>query len=344
MVLAVRAGGARDEVNEGGAIAPLLEDELSHATHRIALGHAGDDLAKEPLPGPAGDRGRLAHAGDFFRRLHHAQAHDQVAGVHEARLRQCLHDGQVVPDRHAHALLVSELRADSGRAPDQVADRLDHHCVRKPLDGDVAPQIPQGRRHPEGVGEHLSRHRGRLAFAGEHEHRGSGAGVVVPQGAGAAGEVLEVLLSGDEEGVELLFGHRRSRPRPAFLDVGFREGGPLRIVRARVRHFGSVRRWIQPIISRLPTCTTRTGTSARIAFRRRFRASDRPGVIGERSRSRAASPLTMSRAPVPPCPGSGMVPANPDLAGSRSPVRKAPSAGISRRLERRRSLQLSQVL
>ena len=180
---------------------PLFQDELAHAAHRVALGHAGDDLAKETLPCPAGYRGRLAHAGDFFRRLHHAQAHDQIAGVHEARLRQRLHDREIVSHRHAHALLVSELGADPGRIPDQVADRLDHHRVGKTLDGDIASQILQGSRHPEGMGEHLPRYRGRFTYAGKDEHRGPGAGVVVPEGAGAAGEVLEVLLSGNEQGV-----------------------------------------------------------------------------------------------------------------------------------------------
>ena len=108
-----------------------LPDELAHAAHRIALGHAGDDLAEEALSCPAGYRRRLAHAGHFFRRLHHAQAHDEVAGIHEARLRQRLHDGKIVPHRHAHALLVAELGADPGRVSDQVADRLNHHCVGK---------------------------------------------------------------------------------------------------------------------------------------------------------------------------------------------------------------------
>ena len=98
VMLAVASGRARDEVHEGGAITALVENELAQPAHGVALRHVGNDVAKQPLANPARNHGRLPHVRHFFRRLHHAQAHDQIAGVFELRLWQRLHDSEVVAD------------------------------------------------------------------------------------------------------------------------------------------------------------------------------------------------------------------------------------------------------
>ena len=194
------------EVDKGSAVGAFVEDELLELAGELTLGDTGGEVVGvETVSGAGGDSGGFPHVFHFLVGLDHAGLDDDVGGIDEAGLGEGFSDGEIIADGQAHPLFLSQFCADAARTDSSITEGFGHEVIGEPENVEIVADVGYVGAFLNVVAT-LGDDDG-VANGGEDEGGGPGEGLVGADAGGGAYEVVEVVLAGDEEGVEVMHAH-----------------------------------------------------------------------------------------------------------------------------------------